>query len=215
MVLRPSYPVLTARLRLRPLVPADVGSLVAYRSRPDVCRYVPFGPMDATTVSDRIAGRWARREIVAEGDALFLGVEAVSSGRVVGDVMLAFTNAEHRGGEVGWVLNPDQSGQGYATEAAHGLLHLAFDGLGLHRVVARVDVRNDRSLRLAARLGMRCEAHLLANEWFKGEWSDEMDFALLDEEWVVQHEGGRPPWCAVPATGTSEGRAGGGTTRAP
>lgn len=204
MVLRPSYPVPTARLRLRPLVPADVDSLVAYRSRPEVCRYVPFEPMDRETVADRVAGRWARHEIVAEGDALFVAVEVASSAQVVGDIMLSFSSAEHRGGEVGWVLNPDYSGQGYATEAAHAVLHLAFDDLGLHRVVARVDSRNDPSLRLAARLGMRREAHLIANEWFKGEWSDEIDFALLEDEWEAQHQLGGPTWCAIPATDAPE-----------
>ncbi len=195
MVLRPSYPVTTPRLRLRPLVAADIDPLVAYRSRPEVCRYVPFEPMDHATVAARVDGPWARREIVAEGDVLFLGVEVATSGQVVGDVMLAFHSAEHRGGEVGWVVNPDHSGQGYATEAAHAVLHFAFDELGLHRVMARVDARNDPSLRLAARLGMRQEAHLLANEWFKGEWSDEIDFALLQGEWEAQHGRGSPSWC--------------------
>ncbi|MHB8140675.1 MAG: GNAT family N-acetyltransferase [Vulcanimicrobiaceae bacterium] len=202
--LRPSFPVSTARLRLRPLVPADVDSVVAYRSRPEVCRYVPFEPMDREAVADRVAGRWARQEIVAEGDALFLGVEVASSNQVVGDVMLSLTSAEHRGGEVGWVLNPDHSGQGYATEAAHAMLHLAFDGLGLHRVAARVDARNDPSLRLAARLGMRREAHLLANEWFKGEWGDEVDFALLEDEWEAQHQAGNSTWCGIPGQEDAE-----------
>src|SRR3974390_2016501 len=208
MILRPSYPVSTARLRLRPLVPADVDSLVAYRSRPEVCRYVPFEPMDRDTVADRVARQWARQEIVAEGDALFLGVEVASLGQVVGDLMLSFTSAEHRGGEVGWVLHPDHSGRGYATEAAHAVLHLAFDELGLHRVVARVDVRNDPSLRLAARLGLRREAHLVANEWFKGEWSDEIDFALLEEEWQAEHQPGGPPRCGILATGGPERQRG-------
>ena len=206
MVLRPSYPVSTARLKLRPLAPADVDSLVAYRARPEVCRYVPFEPMDRQAVADRVAGRWARQEIVAEGAALFVGVEVASSAHVVGDLMLSFTSAEHRCGELGWIINPDHSGQGYATEAAHAVLHLAFDGLGLHRVVARVDARNEPSLRLAARLGMRREAHLIANEWFKGGWSDEIDFALLEDEWEAQHQPGGPAWCASPATSAPEGR---------
>jgi RimJ/RimL family protein N-acetyltransferase len=146
--------------------------------------------MDQQTVAGNIAGRWARREIAAEGDSLLLGAELASSGQVIGDLTLWVHSAEHRGGEVGWVFNPDHSGQGYATEAAHAVLHLAFDQLGLHRVVARVDARNDASLRLASRLGMRQEGHLLANEWFKGQWSDEIDFALLEDEWAAQHRPG-------------------------
>ena len=53
----------------------------------------------------------------------------------------------------------------------------------LHRIVARIDERNEPSLRLARRLGMRQEARLVRNERFKGEWSTEVDFAMLAEEW--------------------------------
>jgi RimJ/RimL family protein N-acetyltransferase len=59
-------------------------------------------------------------------------------------------------------------------------------------VIARVDDRNLASTRLAQRLGMRLEAHLVQNEWFKGEWSDELDFALLKTEWPAQRLIGCP-----------------------
>jgi RimJ/RimL family protein N-acetyltransferase len=188
--LRPGYPVETDRLLLRPLCGADIEALVAYRSQPDVCRFVPFEPMDTRAVLEKIEGPWSRTEITAEGDALTLGVELKESSQLIGDMMLRFHSLEHRGGEVGWVLNPTYSGRGYATEAAHGMLHLAFDLLGLHRVTARVDARNEASARVGDRLGMRREAHLLGNEWFKGEWSDEIDMAILEEEWVAQHAAG-------------------------
>jgi RimJ/RimL family protein N-acetyltransferase len=188
--LRPTYPVRTARLALRPLTLADADDLRAYRSLATVCRYVPFEPMDAEVVAQRLAGPWSHREIADEGDALTLGVELVAEARVIGDVVLFFRSAEHRTGEVGWVFHPGYSGHGYATEAALDLLRLAFDQLGLHRVTARVDARNQASLRLAQRLGMRREAHLVRNEWFKGDWSDEVGFALLDEEWVARHPEG-------------------------
>ena len=183
VALHPSYPLRSARLAIRPFSEQDVDAIVAYRSLPEVCRYVPFEPMDANTVRERLRGSWARRVLEAEGQALLLGVEIVATGELVGDVMLAWSSAEHRGGEIGYVLHPAHSGQGYATEAAHRLLHLAFDELGLHRVVARIDADNPSSARLATRLGMRQEAHLVQNEWFKGRWSDELDFAILEDEW--------------------------------
>jgi RimJ/RimL family protein N-acetyltransferase len=34
-----------------------------------------------------------------------------------------------------------------------------------------------------ARLGMRREAHLVQNEWIKGEWTDELIYAILADEW--------------------------------
>jgi RimJ/RimL family protein N-acetyltransferase len=197
MLLRPDYPVCAARLMLRPLVAADTEDLVAYRSLDEVCRFVPFAPMDHQTVTERLEGGWARKEITDEDQALTLGVELAEASHVVGDVVLFFRSAEHRSGEIGWVLHPGYSGQGYATEASHILLHLAFDQLGLHRVVARVDARNEASLRLANRLGMRREAHLVSNEWFKGDWSDEIDFAILEDEWAAQHTNG-PRSCPWP-----------------
>jgi RimJ/RimL family protein N-acetyltransferase len=194
MALTPDYPVVTERLRLRPPVLADVPAMQAYRSLPEVCRFVPFSPMTIDAVTERVTGRWADATITGEGDAFTLSVELAVSQSVIGDVVLFFVSAEHRGGEVGWVFNPDYSGHGYATEAAHALLHLAFDELGLHRVTAKVDARNDASLRMAERLGMRREAQLVANEWFKGEWTDEIDFALLEHEWVAQHAAATR-WC--------------------
>lgn len=187
VALYPTYPLRSLRLHLRPVLERDVGSLVAYRSLPDVCRYVPFEPMDAAAVRERLHGAWARPVLEAEGDALFLAVELIRSGDVIGDVMLKWTSTTDRGGEIGYVLHPAYSGYGFATEAAHRLLHLAFDELDLHRVIARVDADNQASARLAARLGMRQEAHLVQNEWFKGHWSDELDFALLDHEWHALH----------------------------
>ena len=75
MSLAPVYPVRSARLLIRPLSAADVGALVAYRSIPEVCRYVPFDPMDAGMVSARIAGPWSLQALEHEGDALILGAE--------------------------------------------------------------------------------------------------------------------------------------------
>lgn len=190
MELKPGFPVRTARLRLRPLAPSDLDAMLAYRGRADVCRYLPFAPMSAEILRVRLATDLARRELTDEGQALTLGVELADTGALVGDLVLFFRSVEHRGGELGYVFAPEHAGQGYATEAAAAMLALAFDGLGLHRVVARLDARNKSSARLAARLGLRQEAHLVQNEMFKGEWSDELVFALLAQEWRTS------PWSA-------------------
>ena len=149
--------------------------------------------MDAAAVRERVHGLWRRRALEAEGDGLFLGAELNATAELVGDVMLRWSSVEHRCGELGYVFHPAYAGHGYATEAAHLLLHLAFDELGLHRVIARVDADNHRSARLAARLGMRQEAHLVQNEWFKGRWSDELDFAILEHEWQAMDHSGCVP----------------------
>lgn len=184
--LHPAYPVRTTRLALRPLSDADVDAMLAYRGRADVCRYLPFEPMSRERVLERLATDLGRTAITDEHQALTLGVELAATGALIGDVVLFFHSHQHRGGELGYVFAPEFGGHGYATEACAAVLGLAFNELGLHRVVARIDARNDSSARLAARLGMRREAHFVRHEMFKGEWSDELVYAMLADEWAAR-----------------------------
>jgi len=189
--LRPSYPIRTERLLLRPLTAGDADALLAYRGRPDVSRYVPFEAMSRDDILELIAGRWARTELTDEGQSLTLGAEVAETGlaetgELTGDVVLFWHSREHAGGELGYVFNPALGGRGYATEAANAMLRLGFEGMGLHRIIARIDERNEPSVKLARRLGMRQEARLVDNEIFKGEWSTEVDFAMLASEWYAR-----------------------------
>jgi RimJ/RimL family protein N-acetyltransferase len=168
---------------MRPLTLDDMTALLAYRGDPDVCRYLPFEPMTAEMLASRLGGDLGRREITSEGDAVTLGAERLDDGRLVGDVVLFFHSEHHAAGEIGYVFHPDAAGQGWATEACSAVLDLAFTDLGLHRVVAKMDARNAASARLAERLGMRREATHHSAEMFKGEWSDVLIYAILEEEW--------------------------------
>jgi RimJ/RimL family protein N-acetyltransferase len=60
---------------------------------------------------------------------------------------------------------------------------LAFGVYDLHRVVGTLEARNVASARVLEKLGMRREAHLIENEWVKGEWQSELVYALLAREW--------------------------------
>jgi RimJ/RimL family protein N-acetyltransferase len=183
VVFAPAYPVPTERLLLRPYQPGDVDAVHAYQSLPDRVRYVPYPARTREDVVERVASAASATAINAEGDAILLVVTLRETGAVIGDVVLFYRSALHRTGEIGYILHPEHGGRGYATEAARALLGLGFDGLGLHRVIARVDARNAASIAVLRRLGMRQEAHLVQNEWFKDEWTDEIDFAMLAEEW--------------------------------
>jgi RimJ/RimL family protein N-acetyltransferase len=185
--LRPTFPIRGERLLLRPLAGRDDVALFAYRGREDVCRYVPFEPMTREGITERLAGQWARTELTSEGQSLTLGAEVRQTGELAGDVILSWHSREHAGGEIGYVFNPSLGGRGYATEAVAMMLRLGFEELGLHRIIARIDERNEPSVRLARRVGMRHEARLVENEFFKGEWSTELDFAMLTDEWYAAH----------------------------
>jgi len=136
-------------------------------------------------VAERTAHPHARSTIEKPGDALLLAVQLRQAGPVIGDVMLYWASRDHGTGEIGYVFNPDYAGHGYATEAVRELVRVGFADLGLHRIIACTDARNIASIAVLRRLGMRQEAHLVENEWFKGQWSDELDFAILASEWTT------------------------------
>jgi aminoglycoside 6'-N-acetyltransferase len=74
---------------------------------------------------------------------------------------------------------------GFATEATRALIDAAFRDLHAHRVIARLDARNVASRHLLERLGLRLEARHVQNEYVKGEWTDELVFAVLADEWSL------------------------------
>ena len=173
----------TERLVLRPFRQSDVDDVHAIRSRPDVVRYLYGDVRSRQEVEEIVAERATLTSLREDDDALVLAAERREDGRVIGELTLWLRSAEHRQGEIGFVFHPDVQGRGYAREAATALLHLAFGHLGLHRVFGRTDARNEASAVLMRRLGMRQEAHLRQNEIFKGEWGDELVFAVLEDEW--------------------------------
>jgi RimJ/RimL family protein N-acetyltransferase len=187
-VLHPGYPIRTDRLDLRPFTARDFEDVLAIRSRPGVARYLPagvLGPEEVRQLLRRVAGQVA---LVREGDELALAVVRRDTGTVIGDVVLALRSVEHRMAEIGFVFHPDHHGQGYAREASVALLRLGFDHFGLHRIIGRCDARNRPSAGLMERLGMRREAHFVQNELIKGEWTDELVYAILDSEWAARPE---------------------------
>ncbi len=164
MMLRPAYPISTARLTLRPYTADDLDDLYDIQSRPEVTRYLLFGTRDRDEVRASLEEKIKASVLEDEGGNLTLAVVLPGSGTVIGDVTLFWTSRRHRQGEIGYAFHPDHDG------------------------------RNTASARVLERLGMRREAHFVQNEFIKGEWTDEIVYATLRGEWRERCPGeqGRP-----------------------
>jgi RimJ/RimL family protein N-acetyltransferase len=90
----------------------------------------------------------------------------------------AFMNAH-----LGYWIDGEYQGQGYATEAVGNAVALAFGALGLHRVQAAVMPHNAASLRVLAKLGFRKEGECARYLQIAGRWEDHHLFAMTREEW--------------------------------
>jgi RimJ/RimL family protein N-acetyltransferase len=185
-MLRPDFPIETARLTLRPFEAGDLDGLYAIQSRPDVARYLYWEPRDREQVRQALGIKIRQCALDDEGQVLNVAVIRRETGALMGDANLQWISREHRQGEIGYSFNPECHGRGFATEAAEVMLRLGFEGLKLHRIVGRLDARNEASARVLKRLGMRHEAHLVQNEFVKGEWADEAIYAMLEDEWLAR-----------------------------
>lgn len=160
--------------------------MYAYHRLPEVARFLMWPPREREQVVAALKYRIEHPTIEREGDVLVLAVVHQETGTLLGDVNLAWQSAWNRTGELGFVFDPAHHGHGYAGEAAVEMLRLGFEQMGLHRIIGRADARNTASARLMNRLGLRKEAHFVRNELVKGEWADEVVFAMLADEWAAR-----------------------------
>lgn len=183
----PEYPVETPRLHLRPHRLDDYDDLTRYHSDPEVVRFIPWPVRSAEQTREALAARTRQGVVFEPGQWLVLAMELKAERRVIGEMLLKYESETDATGELGYAMAADVGGQGYATEAAEAMLELAFDRFGLHRVIARLDARNEASAALLRRVGLRQEALHRSAEFFKGEWTDTLVFAVLAEEWRAAH----------------------------
>ena len=176
------WPVRTERLSLRPAEQRDALTVFAFRTLPEVAEWI------TSHVTDPDA--WE----AGYGDRLSDTLIVERDGVVIGDLMLRFEDPwsqlevrEQAAGtqvEIGYTVDPSYGGRGYATEAVRELLRIAFEELGVRRVIAQCFADNVASWRLMERVGMRREQHTKQDSLHRnGEWLDGMMYALLAEEW--------------------------------
>jgi RimJ/RimL family protein N-acetyltransferase len=173
-------------LTLRRLQPEDGPDLYEIYSNPEVTRYQFFKPWTPEEVEQFMYVQFGMRT-GDPGVPLVLVVVLRSTNKVIGDCQHTINSIEDQQGEIGFMFNPEFSGRGFATRSVNAALGYGFTRLKLHRIMAAVDVRNERSWRLMERIGMRREAHFVHDNLMDGEWIDDYVYAMLDDEWHARN----------------------------
>ena len=178
-----SLPFQTGRLRIDDLRPEDAGVLFGYRSDGDVARYQGWRPTTVDEARDFIERN--ARTIFNSGDSWYqLAMRIADSDELIGDLGVHFVGENGHQVEIGGTVAPGHQQRGLGTEGVRALLDLLFVELGKHRVYASVDPRNTASIALLERVGFRREAHFRQSLLFKGEWVDDVVYAMLGSEWA-------------------------------
>lgn len=169
----------TPRLRLRPWREDDLAALERLNGDPRFTRFLNAGgavyPPGWT--ADKLARMRAEWEVQGWGS---WAVEERTTGGFVGRVGFQFHRFWPDDPELGWGVDPDVWGRGYATEAARAALAHAFGTLGFERVVSILHPKNTPSIRVAEKIG---ESPYATVRWDDGGL-DLLVYAIERDEWI-------------------------------
>lgn len=170
----------TPCLILREFRTEDFDALFEMESRPETARFEPErGADDVRQYLEQAALQTLVQPRVHYRFAITIRPDDSAKGLVGMARNIEMT----RDWEIGWMVHPDAWGHGYASEAARRVLDFAFYELDAHRVIAFCDVENLASERVMQKLGMRHEATMRQTRLLRGEWRDELLYAILESEW--------------------------------
>lgn len=139
----------TERLILRPLNETDFEAVFKMRSDADVMRFIrePQTNEESANWINLVSSRWATEKIG------FCAMIEKASNEFAGWCGI-WKLKETKEFEVGYAVDKNAWGKGYATEAAMEFLNYAFEHLETEKIVAVANPENAASRRVMEKLGM-------------------------------------------------------------
>ena len=144
------YPIVeTERLLLRPVTLDDAEAMFAYASDKDNTRYTFPTNQSLEETKNNIAqfylanhlGRW--------------GIELKCNGKFIGTIDLHKIDSVLKKAAIGYIINKKYWNQGLTTEANRAVIELAFEKIGMNKLVALHDKANPASGKVMEKSGMR------------------------------------------------------------
>jgi len=143
---------------------------------------VPGAPdtsRDQVAFASRCRARERERQL---GTGFAFGV--FLHGAFVGEVNVSnVRRGPFQSADIGYWIDEKHAGKGLIPEAVVAVLGYLFEKVGLHRIEISIVPRNEPSLRLISKLGIRAEG--IAERFLEidGVWEDHIRHAITAEEW--------------------------------
>ncbi len=171
----------TERLIIRPMRMFDAFDMYEYARMPETSEYLTWSPhADIEYTKNYLAfviGKYKTGEFydwavtLKDEDNKMIGTCGFSRIDVSNDI-----------GEIGYVINPDFQGNGYATEAAQTIIRFGFEKLNFNRIEAKFIIGNEASLMVMRKCGMQYEGTARGSMLIKGTHRDIGTCSILRRE---------------------------------
>ncbi|MFZ3590649.1 GNAT family N-acetyltransferase [Bacillus sp. DJP31] len=173
------------RVTLREFVEIDWIDVHSYASQEVVCQYQPWGP-NSEEESEAFVRQVIEEAKRVSRSRFVFAVTVKETGKMIGAGELNIRDVSNKAGEIGYILNRDYWGKGYATEVAKLLIEFGFKVLDLHRIYATCDPRNVKSTKVLEKVGMTWEGRMREDLLLKDGWRDSLLYSILINEWDEQ-----------------------------
>ncbi|MCL1694125.1 MAG: GNAT family N-acetyltransferase [Actinomycetia bacterium] len=185
-----SRPRRTPRFIIRPFRRRDVGPMhdAVRASLPELEEWLPW----AIGYDRSVAHRFVRDSASAWNDARAYDFAVRLHEEPdfhVGNISVWPTSPANRVGEIGYWIRSDLTGEGIGTEVTARTVQVGFEELNYHKIILRIAVGNERSDRIAKRLGFTFEGTLRDEVKVGTTWIDHTSWSLLEEEWPDVRDG--------------------------
>jgi len=165
---------------LRPIAEDDVPLLTQWINDPDVTQYLKC----AFPVSLQEEQQWVKRVGNPTEHDISLGI-CLQTNQLIGTIGLHRIDWINRYASTGTLIGTEKHrGKGYGTEAKMLLLDVAFNTLGLHKVMSHVLSFNGRSARYSEKCGYKVEGVLKKHHYHNGAFHDEVVMAVFRKDWL-------------------------------
>jgi ribosomal-protein-alanine N-acetyltransferase len=191
VITRPS--LRTSRAHLRLPEPDDASMLLAYRqqNRVHLAPWEPLREESHYTLESCVRFIGDANEKASRDRAYPLLAFDAHDSRTVATLTFAnIVRGAFHACHIGYSVSADWQGRGLMHEILEAGIAWAFDGLGLHRVMANYVPRNERSARLLERLGFEREGVARAYLDIAGQWEDHILTAKVDDSDRVDIDSG-------------------------
>lgn len=172
----------TERLLLRRITNEDVPDIFAFRSDPEVMKYIPR-PV-AKTQEDVLPVLEMINNGIEKNESINWAMADKETNRLIGMIGYPRMDLAHHRAEVGYVLHPGYHGKGLMQEALKSVIGYGFEGMNLHSISAIIDAENAASEKVLERFGFRKEAHFREDFLHNGKFRDSIYYGLLASEWA-------------------------------
>lgn len=170
------------RVIMREIEEKDWVDVHKYASQQLVCQYQPWGPN-----SEEESEEFVKQVIVdakkKPRSRFVFAIILRGNGNMIGAAELNIQDYSNKIGEMGYIINPDFWGMGYATEAAKLVIEFSFKNFNLHRIYATCDPRNVASSKVLEKIGMTKEGRIREDLLLKDGWRDSLLYSILVHEW--------------------------------